>query len=72
MTNQLIIERMRRIAADLRSDKQQYATAHNVSIDAADEVCRAGCANLCDLIADELADEDAYMKELEAEKAKKG
>ena len=68
MTNQMIIQRMRRIATDLRQDKQQYATSHNVSIDAADEVCRAACSNLCDLIADELEDEDAYIMEQEKKK----
>lgn len=67
MTDQMIIDRLRRVSADLREDKQQYATSHNVSIDAADEVCRAGCANLCDLIADDLAENIEYQKKLEAE-----
>ena len=65
MTDQMIIDRLRRVSADLREDKQQYATSHNVSIDAADEVCRAGCANLCDLIADDLAENIEYQKKLQ-------
>lgn len=71
MTDQMIIDRLRKISGDLRQDKQQYATAHNVSIDAADEVCRAGCANLCDLIADDLAENIEYQKKLDAEKKEK-
>lgn len=71
MTDQMIIDRLRKISGDLRQDKQQYATAHNVSIDAADEVCRAGCANLCDLIADDLAENIEYQKKLDAEKKDK-
>ena len=71
MTDQMIIDRLRKISGDLRQDKQQYATAHNVSIDAADEVCKAGCANLCDLIADDLAENIEYQKKLDAEKKEK-
>ena len=71
MTDQMIIDRLRKISGDLRQDKQQYATAHNVSIDAADEVCRASCSNLCDLIADDLAENIAYQQKLDAEKKEK-
>ena len=71
MTDQMIIDRLRKVSADLREDKQQYATAHNVSIEASDEVCRAACSNLCDLIADDLAENIEYQKKLDAEKKEK-
>ncbi len=67
MTDQMIIARLRKVSADLKEDKQQYATAHNVSIDASDEVCRQACANLCDLIADDLQEGIDYQQKLEAE-----
>lgn len=72
MTDQMIINRLRTVSADLRMDKQQYATAHNVSIDAADEVCRAGCANLCDLIADDLDESLKYQEQLKKEEESNG
>lgn len=70
MTDAMIIQRLRKISADLRRDKAEYATEHSVSIDASDEVCRASCSNLCDLIADDLQECIDYQKQQEEEKRK--
>ncbi len=67
MTDQMIITRLRKVSADLKQDKQEYATQHNVTVDAADEVCRQACSNLCDLIADDLQEGIDYQQKLEAE-----
>lgn len=68
MTDQMIITRLRKVSGELRMDKQAFATAHNVTLDAADEVCRESCANLCDLIADDLQEGLDYQAKKEAEK----
>lgn len=68
MTDQMIISRLRKVSNDLRMDKAEYATEHSVSIDASDEVCRAGCANLCDLIADDLQEGIEWQQKQQKEK----
>ena len=61
MTNKMIISRLTKVADDLKMDIQTYATQHHVTLEAADEVRRGRCADMCELIAEELREEDDYM-----------
>ena len=56
MTDQMIVTRLRKVSFELRQDIHEYGTENKVSLDAADEIRRNNCANMCDLIADELED----------------
>ena len=54
MTDQMIITRLRKVSAALTQDLQEYATQNHITLDAADEVRRKSCANMCELISEEL------------------
>lgn len=64
MTDQMIIDRLRKVSTDLRQDVQTYGTEHHVSLEAAEEVRNNRCADMCDLIADELDENLKYQAEL--------